>query len=105
MPQSTQNPLKATVAEPHGHPTDDHELQLPVHSFAVDNIALTARMNHQPDLTCSWCEQTIQGVPSATGLLMWSRGSGDLRFDEPPLCAGCSSELSDATVHFLRCHN
>jgi hypothetical protein len=84
---------------------NDHAVQLPVLSFAVDNIALTARMNHEPDLCCSWCEQSIQGLPSASGLLMWSRGNDDLRFDEPPLCSACSNELREATVHYLRCQS
>jgi len=54
---------------------------------------LASLRREQPEpLECSLCETPIEGAPASSGLLLWTRGE-DIRYDEPPLCASCSTTL------------
>jgi len=42
---------------------------------------------------CDSCGGTFDGVPGGAGLFLWTRGD-EVRFEEPPLCEECASEIS-----------
>lgn len=42
---------------------------------------------------CDACGRTHEGTPGGAGLLVWTRGS-DVRYEEPPLCEECASEIT-----------
>ncbi len=41
---------------------------------------------------CDGCGARIAGVPESSGLLLWTRGD-EVRYEEPPLCPECSSQV------------
>ena len=89
---------------PDNNTEEQAEVELPIISCAIDEIAFDALMRHQPDHEwCSWCGEVIVGEPAATGLFMWTRGRDDVRFDEPPLCGSCSHDLNANALHRWRC--
>ena len=66
----------------------------PIVTCAIDDIALASLRRDKPEpLECSLCEAPIEGAPTSSGLLLWTRGD-DIRYDEPPLCASCSTTLA-----------
>jgi hypothetical protein len=75
---------------------DSEKPARPVLSYAIDDVAY-ASLRNQGELgkktaRCSVCSRRISGTPSASGLLLWSRGE-ELRFDEPPLCQHCATAI------------
>jgi hypothetical protein len=42
---------------------------------------------------CDLCAGAFEGPPGGSGLLLWTRGD-ELRFEEPPLCEQCASEIT-----------
>jgi hypothetical protein len=46
---------------------------------------------------CDLCGKDCEGLPSGSGLLLWSRGD-ELRIDEPPLCEECASRVTIGAV-------
>ena len=74
----------------------------PIISCAIDDIALASLRRDLPEpLECSLCETPIEGAPASSGLLLWTRGD-DVRYDEPPLCASCSTTLM--VTAYARCY-
>ncbi len=48
-------------------------------------------------LSCDMCGAAIEGRPAGSGLFMWHRGD-EVRYEEPPLCEGCSGALTLGAV-------
>jgi hypothetical protein len=66
----------------------------PVISVAIDDIALAAlRVRAERELSCSLCDAELAEGAASSGLFMWTRGD-HVRFEEPPLCARCSGDVS-----------
>lgn len=42
---------------------------------------------------CDACGRHFEGAPGGAGLLVWTRGE-DVRYEEPPLCEECASEIT-----------
>jgi hypothetical protein len=42
---------------------------------------------------CDACGQWFEGEPGGAGLFLWTRGE-EVRYEEPPLCESCASEIS-----------
>jgi hypothetical protein len=42
---------------------------------------------------CDACGQWFEGEPAGAGLFLWTRGE-EVRYEEPPLCEGCASEIT-----------
>jgi hypothetical protein len=42
---------------------------------------------------CDACGRAFEGTPGGSGLLVWTRGD-DVRYEEPPLCEECASEIT-----------
>jgi hypothetical protein len=42
---------------------------------------------------CDSCGKSFKGEPAGAGLFLWTRGD-EVRYEEPPLCAGCASEIT-----------
>jgi hypothetical protein len=42
---------------------------------------------------CDACGKWIDGEPGGAGLFVWTRGD-EVRYEEPPLCEECASEIS-----------
>ena len=66
-------------------------------SFCADGIAAHAMQRRREEagaaeLRCDACDAAIEGEPSGRGLYMWTRGD-EVRFEEPALCAGCSTAI------------
>jgi len=78
----------------------------PVFTCAIDDVAYAAlrscqggaREDQQPRQQCELCEAPLQHQPGdepqgVKGLLMWSRGDDDVRFEEPVLCTSCATAI------------
>ncbi|MBM4359739.1 MAG: hypothetical protein FJ096_16675 [Deltaproteobacteria bacterium] len=65
-----------------------------VQSYAADDVALAALSRRQTEELprCHACDAVIDGEPTATGLLVWSRGES-VHMEEPPLCASCAAAI------------
>lgn len=66
-------------------------------SIAIDSFAdaalQTQRMKKgSTELRCDVCDDVIEGEPAGRGLYMWTRGD-EIRFEEPVLCARCSTAI------------
>lgn len=46
----------------------------------------------QPEI-CDACDKPIEGEPAGRGLFLWTRG-GEVRYEEPPLCAECAGTIA-----------
>jgi len=44
-------------------------------------------------VVCDACDAEIDGEPGGSGLYLWSRGAGDVRIEEPPLCISCATAI------------
>ncbi len=42
---------------------------------------------------CDACGQWFEGEPAGSGLFLWTRGD-EVRYEEPPLCEACASEIT-----------
>jgi hypothetical protein len=42
---------------------------------------------------CDACGKSFDGEPAGAGLFLWTRGE-EVRYEEPPLCADCASEIT-----------
>lgn len=42
---------------------------------------------------CDACGDSFEGLPGGSGLFLWTRGE-EVRYEEPPLCEGCASEIT-----------
>lgn len=42
---------------------------------------------------CDGCGQSFEGEPAGAGLFLWTRGE-EVRYEEPPLCPECASEIT-----------
>jgi hypothetical protein len=47
----------------------------------------------EPVLHCDACGDAIDGAPAGAGLFLWTRGD-EIRYEEPPLCAGCAHAIA-----------
>ncbi len=75
-----------------------HKPATQVFSYAIDDVALASLRDDPGEknaakLRCNLCDRPIKGRPTATGLLLWSRGE-ELHVDEPPLCPNCAATIS-----------
>ncbi len=66
-------------------------------AVSIDAIADAALQTHQraksaTELRCDVCNEPIEGEPAGRGLYMWTRGD-EVRFEEPALCARCSTAI------------
>ena len=48
---------------------------------------------HGRGFECDACEKWFEGEPFGAGLFLWTRGD-EVRYEEPPLCEGCASEIT-----------
>ncbi len=67
----------------------------PVHALVADEmalVALTARRASESAVRCDVCDRPIEGEPAGRGLYFWSRG-GEVRWEEPALCASCGPAI------------
>ena len=63
-------------------------------SCAIDDVAMASLMRERAvPLACSLCDYASDAEAPASGLLMWSGGGDDVRFDEPPLCRVCTTTM------------
>jgi hypothetical protein len=66
-------------------------------SYAIDEIALAALGARRSDITvCDVCDEIIEGQPGGSGLIAWTRGDDEMRFEEPPLCQCCAAAITAA---------
>jgi hypothetical protein len=42
---------------------------------------------------CDACGAWFDGEPAGAGLFLWTRGE-EVRYEEPPLCEACASEIT-----------
>ena len=63
---------------------------------------IPARLRSVPEkeskFDCDLCGQSFEGKPAGSGLFLWSRGT-ELRFEEPPLCEGCSARVTAGALY------
>jgi len=69
-----------------------------IRAYAIDDVAYASlRAERAPEeqtaRECDICGQPIEGEPAGAGLLVWSR-EGEVRADEPPLCACCATVIA-----------
>jgi hypothetical protein len=48
---------------------------------------------HGRGYDCDACGKTFEGEPAGAGLFIWTRGE-EVRYEEPPLCEGCATEIT-----------
>jgi len=87
-------------------PVSTRPLAPPVHSFAIDDIAMmslregTMLTDAEKARSCDVCSQPV-GDDASSGLFMWVRDQ-DYRFEEPPICGACSRKVTaQAFLRFL----
>jgi hypothetical protein len=64
-------------------------LPLPADEQAPQASAEEQRKGYQ----CDACGKWFDGEPGGAGLFLWTRGD-EVRYEEPPLCEVCASEIS-----------
>ena len=47
----------------------------------------------QKSYECDACGRSFEGEPAGAGLFLWTRGD-EVRYEEPPLCEDCASEIT-----------
>lgn len=52
-----------------------------------------AGTRHGSRYECDGCGQWFDGEPAGAGLFLWTRGE-EVRYEEPPLCETCASEIT-----------
>jgi hypothetical protein len=55
--------------------------------------ALASGGRHGRGFECDACGGTFEGEPAGAGLFIWTRGE-EVRYEEPPLCEACASEIT-----------
>ena len=63
-----------------------------IHEFHTPDLAPRAPAA-SPGFDCDVCGQHFEGEPAGSGLFMWTRGD-EVRYEEPPLCEECASEIA-----------
>jgi hypothetical protein len=48
---------------------------------------------HGKSYECDACGRSFEGEPAGAGLFLWTRGD-EVRYEEPPLCEACASEIT-----------
>ena len=48
---------------------------------------------HGRQYECDACGKSFDGEPAGAGLFLWTRGD-EVRYEEPPLCEDCASEIT-----------
>jgi hypothetical protein len=48
---------------------------------------------HGKQYECDSCGKSFEGEPAGAGLFLWTRGD-EVRYEEPPLCEDCASEIT-----------
>ncbi|HLV19631.1 MAG TPA: hypothetical protein VKZ49_02075 [Polyangiaceae bacterium] len=64
-----------------------HEVSLETH-LEAGSTAGRARTYE-----CDMCGDSFTGPPAGAGLFIWTRGD-EVRYEEPPLCETCGSEIA-----------
>jgi len=52
-----------------------------------------ASAEHTRQYECDACGKSFPGEPAGSGLFLWTRGD-EVRYEEPPLCPECASEIT-----------
>jgi len=67
----------------------------PLHHPTTDTIENEAPPKRT--FRCDHCDQTFDGDPAGSGLLVWTRGE-EVRYEEPPLCEECASNITASAL-------
>jgi hypothetical protein len=79
-------------------PTFDHPSVL-VAAADAEALAARAALAARDEPACDACGEPIVGDPAGSGLYVWVR-SGELRYEEPPLCEACAVAIGlSAQLH------
>ncbi|HTQ04467.1 MAG TPA: hypothetical protein VMI54_11455 [Polyangiaceae bacterium] len=54
---------------------------------------LAVAPHHGKSYECDACGRSFDGEPAGAGLFLWTRGD-EVRYEEPPLCEECASEIT-----------
>ena len=54
---------------------------------------LATGSRHGKSYECDACGRSFEGEPAGAGLFLWTRGD-EVRYEEPPLCEACASEIT-----------
>jgi hypothetical protein len=54
---------------------------------------LATGSRHGKTYECDACGRSFAGEPAGAGLFLWTRGD-EVRYEEPPLCEECASEIT-----------
>lgn len=54
---------------------------------------LATGARHGKSYECDACGRSFEGEPAGAGLFLWTRGD-EVRYEEPPLCEDCASEIT-----------
>ncbi len=57
------------------------------------SASLSTGTRHGRKYECDSCGQSFDGEPAGAGLFLWTRGD-EIRYEEPPLCESCASEIT-----------
>ncbi len=57
------------------------------------SASLAVGVRHPRQYECDSCGQSFDGEPAGAGLFLWTRGD-EVRYEEPPLCEACASEIT-----------
>ncbi len=55
--------------------------------------SLATGTRHGRSYECDSCGKSFDGEPAGAGLFLWTRGD-EIRYEEPPLCETCASEIT-----------
>ena len=55
--------------------------------------SLATGTRHGRRYECDKCGKWFDGEPAGAGLFLWTRGD-EVRYEEPPLCETCASEIT-----------
>jgi hypothetical protein len=67
-------------------------IAIPIDSFADAALSRERERAGRRDLRCDACDRMIEGEAAGRGLFLSTRG-GEVRFDEPALCADCATAI------------
>ncbi|HEV8548784.1 MAG TPA: hypothetical protein VGQ57_07150 [Polyangiaceae bacterium] len=72
-------------------------MPLPTNAHAAETEDATASpaagTRHGRRYECDKCGEWFDGEPAGAGLFLWTRGE-EVRYEEPPLCEECASEIT-----------